>query len=1133
MKKFLLFLLINLPILGYGQFVETFDGPSITSTNNWEGDLEDFKISSDGWLELVGNPDKKSSQINVLVPFSNNMEWSFDIKMDVKPTNFNHIRFYLLEHRPISLIDITDSYYIQVGSNTHTITLRRLRETEDSPKRLIEKAFDFLDSENVEVSIKIILENRSNWKLYVQEQGEKTYTLLGEYEDDITNNLESIRSGVAFHYSKNKRGHFIDNIHISSNVEEPEISEEPDSSSIKCTGILPLSPWEVQYEFSGPVSYEDASFYITGEEFEDNVIGEAKKFMDEEHTCVGVSFPEEMTIGNEYTFYWENVKDEKDLPIKDGKASGGLNIEEPEEDEEEKPEQPTPSGIIRINEVMANHKIEYIELYNTSNEDIILNGWMLTYGGDIGEYTLDGLTISANGYLVLYNSEYEWTLPEGTACPIDKFKQMNNKGKTFVLYHNAQEIDSYTYPEAEPGISWEYSETGWHLSSDERGGTPGEPNSEGKDEEEEEPEPDEPEKEDPEESEDPEEEEPEQPSGSFSSGDIRINEIMADPKNLEELPETEYIELYNTMDEEVQLKGWILQYGSTKVALDDVSIAAQGYMVLYRSGDEDFDLPSSSVCALDKFPANLNNDGKSFTLLYYTDVIDQYTYPKAKEGKSWEYAPEGWHVCSDPNGGTPGKANSDGIEEEEEEEQPDKPEEEEEPDQPELPSSPIELGAIRINEVMADPKGLEELPETEYIELYNVSDEALTLTGCTLVYDNRTKAVLDGISIPAHTFAVLYRSGREMSLISGIDCPVDKFPTLANAGEKSLVLYNHEGNIIDQYTYPKAKAGKSWEYAPEGWHLSSDPRGGTPGELNSDGIPEEEDDEEETEDEKEPEDPNLPHPTQGEIIINEILPEPFPDGSEYIELFNRSERDLSLADVCISTRKSDGSLNTIYPLSDYEELLESGGYLLISKSLDGVRAFYDVSDESHTLECKLPVLANTGASVVLYRISSKMIIDEVTYSPKWHSVPSSKRKGVALERINPAGASQSASNWTSAASVADYGTPGRPNSQYAEETDATGNESISIQKIQPSGPYAITYRLDKPGYSARGWVFDIIGRKTALLVDNESLGTAGTIEWNGHAFNGNPVEKGVYIMYLELWHPDGDILRKKAAFLVY
>ncbi len=36
-------------------------------------------------------------------------------------------------------------------------------------------------------------------------------------------------------------------------------------------------------------------------------------------------------------------------------------------------------------------------------------------------------------------------------------------------------------------------------------------------------------------------------------------------------------------------------------------------------------------------------------------------------------------------------------------------------------------GDVVINEVMADPVGLTELPETEYIEIYNVSGSDLSL----------------------------------------------------------------------------------------------------------------------------------------------------------------------------------------------------------------------------------------------------------------------------------------------------------------------------------------------------------------------------------------------------------------------
>lgn len=470
------------------------------------------------------------------------------------------------------------------------------------------------------------------------------------------------------------------------------------------------------------------------------------------------------------------------------------------------------------------------------------------------------------------------------------------------------------------------------------------------------------------------------------------------------------------------------------------------------------------------------------------------------------------------------------------EEKPDEPETPVVPEEPEQPEESYPKGSVIIHEVMADPKGLTALPETEYIELYNKVDQSIDLSNWILNYGT-TPIALTGIVIPAHGWAVLYRSGREIEVGSGQACPLDKFPSaLANTG-KELSLYDANGQLMDQYTYPKAKPACSWEYDEEGWHLSTDPRGGTPGEANSEAEENEEDpdetpDEPEEETNPEPEIPEAQQPQPGDIIINELLPEPFVDGSEYIELYNRSEQELSLKDVCISTRKSDGSLNTRYPLEAYPQTLQAGDYLLLTKSIEGVENFYSLPASLNWLECKLPVLSNTGSTVVLYREEGEIIIDEVSYSPKWHAPTVKNKKGVALERKDPDKDSQNANNWTSAASSAGFGTPGLENSQYLNGGTETDSEEIDDPIYQPTGTFQIPYRLNQSGYMARGWIFDLSGRKVALIADNTSLGTQGYLEWNGKGRDGSPVNTGIYIIYLELWHPGGNVIRKKQVLLI-
>ena len=404
-------------------------------------------------------------------------------------------------------------------------------------------------------------------------------------------------------------------------------------------------------------------------------------------------------------------------------------------------------------------------------------------------------------------------------------------------------------------------------------------------------------------------------------------------------------------------------------------------------------------------------------------------------------------------------------------------------------------GSVRINEIMADPKGLKELPETEYVELYNKTANVISLPGWQFSYGGKAKS-MGSFEIPANGYAVLFRSGRDIKIDpSAIKVPLDNFPSqLANAG-KQLQLLDASGNLIDEVTYDKAKPGKSWERSSDGWHFSSDPRGGTPGSANSSGQGEPEQPEKPVEPDKpaEPEIPDDPSvsPTikvePKEFIFNELLPNPFAGGSEYFELYNRSDRSLPLSGLSVAVRKTDGTLSTRYPLSSINTLIEPDGYAVLTKSIEGVADFYMVTSPASLFEIsKLPILANTSSTLVLFRTEDGTIIDEVSYSSKWHASSIKDQKGVALERIDPEAETQSPSNWTSASATAGYGTPGYRNSQsdisFPNEPDKpTGIEAP--EWVPGSKHYKITYYLDQPGYSCRAFVFNTIGQRVAEIAN--------------------------------------------------
>ena len=455
-------------------------------------------------------------------------------------------------------------------------------------------------------------------------------------------------------------------------------------------------------------------------------------------------------------------------------------------------------------------------------------------------------------------------------------------------------------------------------------------------------------------------------------------------------------------------------------------------------------------------------------------------------------------------------------------------------DNPSTPS--LQLGAIQINEVMADPNGLTALPETEYVELLNTTAEKISLNKCTFVYGT-TQIELSNIELPAGGYAVLCRSGRDIEVGNGIAIRLDKFPAaLANTG-KELAFKDASGQVIDAIAYEKAKAAQSFERKDKGWQLCSAPNGGTPGMPNSDGIKEEPD---EPKDPDTPEDPDVPDdPDEPEaqmvepfdIVFNELLPRPFIGGSEYIELYNRSGKTLFTKGLCLSIRRSDGSLSSSYLLEDIQGGLADKAYLVLTKDKEGVSDFYSTIDIESIHEQKMPILNNEASTVVLYRKADNVVIDEIAYTKAWHEPSKKEQVGVSLERVSFEHPTQDKTNWTSASSTVGYGTPGCQNSQKEPITDITTIERPEYVDIE--GFYRIVYRTADTGWHVRIRVFDLSGRVQAVVADDDLLGTEGCIEWDGTGLDGGCLSAGLYIFHASLFHLDGRTKEVKRAFVIH
>jgi hypothetical protein len=276
-----------------------------------------------------------------------------------------------------------------------------------------------------------------------------------------------------------------------------------------------------------------------------------------------------------------------------------------------------------------------------------------------------------------------------------------------------------------------------------------------------------------------------------------------------------------------------------------------------------------------------------------------------------------------------------------------------------------------------------------------------------------------------------------------------------------------------------------------------------------------------------------------DLIINEIMFDNPLNSLEYIEIYNRSDKVLDLSGVTLTTRKTDGSLNTGVKIPVNTCLLPDT-YLALCENADSVRNYYGLTRAANILSTEWSSLNNDNATIALTNAAKDTIYDEVSYNVKWHHVLVKNTKGVSLERINPNLPSQSPSSWHSAASEVNSGTPGYQNSQYRTLTEVSTAEKFVWAEPEAFSPdndgvddiCMVHYKTESNGFVANAIVFNAIGEKVFQLATNQLLATEGMFSWDGRTDKGKNINVGVYVLYFEMFNPQTGVRKQSKLPIV-
>jgi hypothetical protein len=271
----------------------------------------------------------------------------------------------------------------------------------------------------------------------------------------------------------------------------------------------------------------------------------------------------------------------------------------------------------------------------------------------------------------------------------------------------------------------------------------------------------------------------------------------------------------------------------------------------------------------------------------------------------------------------------------------------------------------------------------------------------------------------------------------------------------------------------------------------------------------------------------------GDVVINEILFDPYTGGYDWIEVFNTSNKVIDLKDWQLANFDDDTIANFKNVNSHF--YLQPNSYAVLGKDSAFVLQNYPAVVPGTFVYCETPSF-NIDSSTV-YLLQGNAVMDAVSYTEDWHFKLLDETDGVSLERIDPSGISNDSFNWHSAAEAIGFGTPGGKNSQYYPVV-TNGEFHFNSLTVSPDSDgfedvLQVSYELSEPGLLGTFTIYDDRGRAIRTLFQNELLASSGSFTWDGTTENQVKASIGPYVALFQAFNVDGGLyFTQKKTFVV-
>lgn len=1091
---------------------DDFQDGNITANPVWEGNTEDFTVNSSSQLQLDAAAEGMSylsSPVGQSVPVET--EWRFYVKQSFSGSDNNTSRLYLMSSLPT--LDYTGNggafvqgYFLQFGESGSDDALRLVRNDSDGTTTDIAEGIAGFVSSSFEITVKVVRTASGEWEIWADANAGDEFSLQAT-GTDATYSFVNYFGWVCKYTSSNADNFFLDNVYIG----EPLVDNDPPV----LTQLTVDSASELTVEFNEPLngaSAETLSNYSVS-----SGIGNptAATFTAPNALALtfGASFPSE----EELTLTVTGVADAIGNEISSTEEQFTyFEISEPQ------------LGDIIINEIFADPTpevglpdTEWLELHNTSENAFDIS--LLEFYNTTTLNPIESYVLPAGGYVIISNEAGTSALQTfGETASASSFSALSNSGDSLTLVYNGTVIDRVVYEDdwysdavkADGGWSLERinptalcsSSQNWIASNSMLGGTPGTLNSVN--------------------DETPDTEAPAITTASlinetliFLQADEILNEVLEITNfsisggyeisavqltssangiliTLDEPVEVGVpfiITVYSLTDcegnENTSITEWQIASGFpaevgdiiiTEIMADpspQVGLPEVEYAELYNASNLFIDISDADFSGATFTSSVILAPGEYRVIMSEEDIAANFIFSGAS-------GMTGWGSTFLTNSGKELiLATSNGV----------------------------------IDEVTYDNTWYQDSGKDDggwSLELINpthpCSDKANwraseSVFGGSPAELNSVFSVAEDNQAPQVILVYAFLSN---SIFIEFDEPVNESSfssavislsgenstSITAQGLRSIIVNFQEGlTPVLEFTLSVSGIEDCWGNAIATQEVII----------------------------------GLPEPAEaGDLIINEVLSNPRGSGSDYVEIYNNSNKIISLQNWQLANR-IEGVIDSQELITEFPLPIFPGDYALLTESLEDVAVNYPNAAVNKFIVMNLPAYSNDEGDVVLL-LPDNEISDEFGYSSDYHFDLLDDTDGVSLERISFTVLTQNSDNWSSAAESENYGSPGYRNSQTQSETTAEGAVSVYPPVFSPGGSQdinnlEISYSFSDNSQAASVTIYSKDGVKTRALKSNILIGSEGTFFWDGTDDQGRAVPTGIYVIYFEVFGLDGNV----------